>query len=107
MVETILVFVVAPTAIVGVLALLIFGPGAARAPRYRPGREWPYQPVWYAPHPQALLDRPDDEWPARTALTTGPKGSVSGAGSSSDPLHDPLSADKPVSTAAGGARGTW
>lgn len=102
-VETILVFVVAPAAIVGVLALLIFGPGAARAPRYRPGREWPYQPVWYAPHPQALLDRPGDEWPARPALTAAANGSVTGSASSSDPLSE----DEPVSTAAGGARGTW
>ncbi|MBA3409301.1 MAG: hypothetical protein H0U15_00350, partial [Geodermatophilaceae bacterium] len=43
-VETILVFVVAPAAVVGVMALLIWGgPGGTRAPRYRPGREWAYE----------------------------------------------------------------
>lgn len=107
MVETILVFLVAPAAIVGVLALLIFGPGAVRAPRYRPGREWPYEPVWYVPHPEALLDRPGDEWSARPALTAGANGSVSGPGPASDRLPDPLAEDQPDSTAAGGARGTW
>jgi hypothetical protein len=24
----------------------------ARAPRYRPGNGWEYEPVWYLPHPE-------------------------------------------------------
>ncbi|CAN5366397.1 hypothetical protein BH24ACT9_BH24ACT9_13310 [soil metagenome] len=93
-VETILVFVVAPGAVVGVMALLIWGPGAAR-PRYRPGREWPYEPVWYAPHPLAVRDDSHREpQTARRALSPGSAPTTAGTSG-----HGP--------TAAGGARGTW
>jgi len=93
-VETILVFVVAPAAVVGVMALLIWGRGGTRGPRYRPGREWPYEPVWYAPHPLAVQDPPHDEHPRRPRL---PSGGSARTGTSVEPAL----------TAAGGARGTW
>ncbi len=91
-VTTILVFVVIPATVVGVMAVLIWGPGLAKAPRYRPGRDWPYEPVWYAPHPLAVLDIVEDDSPARRQLTAG-------SGSTAQPAGG--------STAAGGARGTW
>lgn len=94
-VETILVFVVIPLVITGILALLIWGPGAARAPRYRPGRDWPFEPVWYAPHPLAV-QHPDDGEPRVRAPQLPP-------GVSSAPEPQPGTAP----TAAGGARGTW
>jgi hypothetical protein len=50
-VETVLVFVGIPLAVCALMALLVLGPGAARAPRYRPGGNWDYLPVWYLPHP--------------------------------------------------------
>lgn len=92
-VQTILVFVVIPGAVVGVMALLIWGSGAARTPRYRAGRNWPYEPVWYAPHPLAVLDPVDDDSPVRSQLT---------AGTSTTPSPPGIGP-----TAAGGARGTW
>ncbi|MBA3295274.1 MAG: hypothetical protein H0T40_16470 [Geodermatophilaceae bacterium] len=93
-VETILVFVVAPAAVVGVMAVLIWGPRAARAARYRPGREWPYEPVWYAPHPLAVQDMSHDEPPARRPqLSAGSSATTAATGT--------------ATTAAGGARGTW
>ncbi|MBA3369186.1 MAG: hypothetical protein H0T99_11065 [Geodermatophilaceae bacterium] len=92
-VETILVFVVAPAAAVGVMALLIWGRGDTRGPRYRPGREWPYEPVWYAPHPLAVQDL-SQRGPARPQLPAA----VSARTVTSAP---------PAPTAAGGARGTW
>jgi len=52
-VETILVFVGIPLAIVVVLALLIFVPGGRKRPRYRPGQPWEHAPIWYEPHPDA------------------------------------------------------
>jgi len=95
-VETILVFVVAPAAVVGVMALLIWGgPGGTRAPRYRPGREWAYEPVWYAPHPLAVQDLShDDDHVRRPELSTG-----SSRTTAASPGTPP--------TAAGGARGMW
>lgn len=91
-VQTILVFVVIPVTVVGVMAVLLWGPGLAQAPRYRPGRDWPYEPVWYAPHPLAVLDIVEDDSPARAQLTAGSGSTMRPAGGS---------------TAAGGARGTW
>ncbi|MGI8723450.1 MAG: aa3-type cytochrome oxidase subunit CtaJ [Geodermatophilaceae bacterium] len=93
-VETILVFVVVPAAVVGVMALLIWGRGSSRGPRYRPGREWPYEPVWYAPHPLAVQDLSHDDPTRRPQLGAGVSATT---GTSA----------KPASTAAGGARGTW
>jgi len=94
-VETILVFVVVPGAVVAIIAALIWGRGADRGPRYRPGRDWPYEPVWYAPHPLAVQDQAHaDPQPRRPELETGPQPTTP---ESSVIAH----------TAAGGARGTW
>ena len=51
-VETVLVFVGIPAGLFALIALIVLGPGSARAPRYRPGGPWPYTPVWYLPHPE-------------------------------------------------------
>jgi hypothetical protein len=51
-VETLLVFVGAPLAVVVVLALLIFVPGGRKRPRYKSGQPWTHAPVWYEPHPE-------------------------------------------------------
>jgi hypothetical protein len=56
----ILVFVGVPLALYFVLAALIWGPGIARRPRYRPGvREWEHEPVWVGgpDDPEAALAR--------------------------------------------------
>jgi hypothetical protein len=50
--QTVLVFVGIPVGVLALFAAVILGPSAARAPRYRPGSPWPYQPVWYLPHPE-------------------------------------------------------
>lgn len=47
--ETILIFVLIPLGGYLILAALVFGPHAARQPRYRPGRPWTHEPVWYLP----------------------------------------------------------
>lgn len=94
-VETILVFVIVPGAVVGIMAALIWGPGTDRGPRYRPGRDWPYEPVWYAPHPLAVQDLThEDPQPRRRELTAG--------------APDTRAEQTGLAhTAAGGARGTW
>jgi hypothetical protein len=83
-VETVLVFVGIPLAATALMALATLAPGAARAPRYRPGGSWDYQPVWYLPHPDHA--RPVSAAGGRLAL----EGSVA----------------EPVS-ATGGASGEW
>jgi hypothetical protein len=85
-VETILVFVGIPLAIVAVLAVLTLRPekGHKRL-RYKPGQPWNHPPVWYEPHPvNAPAHGHDGAHPAIEA----PRQPVPGG---------PL----------GGARGTW
>lgn len=90
-VQTVLVFLVAPVAITAILTMLVFGPGAAKAPRYRPGRDWTHEPVWYAPHPAALRTPVAEQVTERAALTSG----------------SPAPAPARTDTAAGGAGATW
>jgi hypothetical protein len=82
-VETVLVFVGIPGAIVGVIAFAVYGRSMLHQPnRYRPGRPWPYAAAWFVPHPDAVV-------PAEAAHPQ----LTSGASS--------------VTTAIGGASGEW
>lgn len=86
-IETVLIFAVIPLAIYGVFALLTLRPKFARAPKYRPGQEWGYPPVWWSANPAGF---------SRDAETHG-----SGADDSSDGAVGAASADR------GGASGSW
>jgi hypothetical protein len=101
--ETVLVFVGIPLAIAGVLALLVFGASARRAPRYRPGRPFAFTPVWFlaAPEPgQAATGHhtlPASSAPALEATRTTGADAADATGAA---------ATRPGSK-KGGARGTW
>jgi hypothetical protein len=57
-VQTVLVFVGIPAAIVAFLFLAVYGKSLVRQPnRYRPGRPWTFPPSWYVPHPDAVVTR--------------------------------------------------
>jgi hypothetical protein len=45
--ETVLIFVCIPLAVVLLVFGLVYGTGAARSKRYRPGRPFASMPVWY------------------------------------------------------------
>jgi hypothetical protein len=45
--QTVLLYVVVPLAIYLVIALLAARKGLTRRPRYRPGGQWDYPPVWW------------------------------------------------------------
>jgi hypothetical protein len=83
-VETLLVYVGIPLAIVLFLALLTLRPGKGQKKlRYKSGQSWDHEPVWYEPHPGA-----------------GGHGAGHGAHA--------LTAGAPASARPyGGARGTW
>jgi hypothetical protein len=51
-VETALVFVGIPAAVMLVVAALVYARPNDRTPRYRPGGPWQFNPVWYLPHPE-------------------------------------------------------
>ncbi|MGH3978065.1 MAG: aa3-type cytochrome oxidase subunit CtaJ [Pseudonocardiaceae bacterium] len=78
-VETVLVLALSPLAILGVIAILTLWPKFARAPRYRPGQEWTYPPVWWTANPDSL-----------------PASHGTGAGG-----------DRVAGSRRGGARGSW
>jgi hypothetical protein len=55
-VQTVLVFVGIPAAIIAFLFLAVYGKSFVRQPnRYRPGRPWSFAPSWYVPHPDAVV----------------------------------------------------
>ena len=83
-VQTLLVYVVIPAALYGVIALLTLVPKMSRAPKYRSGQEWTYDPVW---------------WSANT-------GSADSHGAHSSVAGD-VQAGEAVRTARGGSRGNW
>jgi len=93
--ETVLVYVAIPAAIAGVLALLVFGAGARRGPRYRPGRPFAFAPVWFV-----SASAKSDASSEHAALPAGADRPALPAGESGE------AAARPV-TKKGGARGTW
>lgn len=103
--ETVLVFVAVPFAVSGILALLIFGAGARRAPRYRPGRPFSFAPVWFLAAPP---HRDVDE--GRAALPPGADRPSLAADTPVAARHttaeEPATATR-TATRKGGARGTW
>lgn len=114
-VETVLVFAVAPLAICLVFALLTIGPGVReRRPRYKPGQSWDHEPVWYEPHPEGSSghgDGHDDEttalgssvYPERHGAEAAATHAVSGGFSEGAPAAPRPQPAGPL----GGARGTW
>ncbi len=81
-VQTVLVFIGIPAAIIAALAFAVYGKSMLHQPnRYRPGRPWNYQPAWFVPHPDAV---------------------VSSAGA-----HRQVEGSTTSTTAVGGASGEW
>jgi hypothetical protein len=98
--QTVLVFAVAPLAGLGLLAALTFGPGASRSPRYRVGRSWDFEPVWYIARPDVAAPAGSAE--GRAALAAASRPQLTGSGQA------PASVlDAGAGTARGGASGEW
>jgi hypothetical protein len=82
-VQTVLVFIGIPAAIICVIAFGVYGKALLHQPnRYRPGQPWPYQAAWFVPHPDAVV-RAESERPQLESGTSS------------------------VTTAVGGASGEW
>jgi hypothetical protein len=87
-VETVLVFIGIPAAVVLVIAGLVLGGATRRSRRYRPGRPFEFTPVWFLSAP-STQQRASEKPPAhelggaeRLALSkevSGPAGERSGA----------------------------
>lgn len=104
-VQTVLVYVAVPAAVLALFAALTMWPKAQRNPRYRCGEAWEYPPVWWSANPDGLREHVDDASQRLGAHALGAHGL--GAHSSSEP--HPSAADEPAvaGLVGGGARGTW
>lgn len=58
MAQTALVYVGSPLAIALVLGAAVYGRTMTQPNRYRPGRAWTYEPVWYVGSPTHVPTRP-------------------------------------------------
>jgi hypothetical protein len=58
MAETALVFAGIPLLLALALAAAVYGRTMAQPNRYRPGRPWTYEPVWYVGSPTHVPTRP-------------------------------------------------
>lgn len=117
--ETVLIFAVLPVAGLALLALLTFAPGSSRTPRYRVGRPWDHEPVWYIARPDVSAPAGSAEGRAAiAAAATGrslpfsePERSSSGRELTSrvpvGPAETAAAQGAPVGTARGGASGEW
>ena len=100
--ETVLVFGVLPLAGLAVLALLTFAPGASRTPRYRVGRPWEHEPVWYVARPD--VNAPAGSPAGRAAIASAGRAPELPGGV---PAPEPTLLDNRTGTARGGANGEW
>lgn len=78
-VETALIYGAIPLGVVLLVVIAVYGRSAAHQPnRYRPGKPWPFEAVWYIPHPESLdgvvSDRPALEGKKGTAAVGGASG---------------------------------
>lgn len=71
--QTILTFVVPTVGLYALIAFLAAAPRLSRRPRYRTGKPWPHQPLWWTANPQgARLPAVDGH------LVTGERGGARG-----------------------------
>ncbi|GAB3192288.1 hypothetical protein GCM10027261_04660 [Geodermatophilus arenarius] len=125
-VETLLVFLVAPLAVFVLLWALTYLPGGRKRQgvRYKPGQPWEHEPVWYEPQPkdapthaagqgdtQAVGSSLYGET-ASTGSGHGGSGTTTGSHVIAGGSHGAtaVSAGAPAPSAGGplgGARGTW
>jgi hypothetical protein len=103
--QTVLVFAVIPLAGLALLAALTFAPGTTRSPRYRVGKPWDYEPVWYIARPDVAAPAGSAEGRAALAAASRSERSELTSGESA---HGPASVlDADTGTARGGASGEW
>jgi len=101
-VETLLVFLVAPLAVVLLAYALVMLPALKARKRYKPGEPWGHEAIWYEPHRVGGghgADHGDDH--------AGDHGAHAALGKQAAALAIGETAGHPKRTAAGGARGTW
>ncbi|TWJ14943.1 hypothetical protein LX16_0637 [Stackebrandtia albiflava] len=92
--ETLLIFVGAPLAVIAVITGLVYGTSGGRNKRYRPGRDYEFAPVWFLARPGDVSIAGAAEYVAASEAGEGPKALES-------------SASAPRAGVKGGASGNW
>ena len=94
-VQTVLVYVAIPAAVLALFAALTMWPRSQKNPRYRSGEGWEYAPVWWSANPKGV-DRHTEALSSRAlgAHGLGSTGTQQSAGAG-------------ARVVGGGARGTW
>jgi len=120
--ETLFVFAFLPALGMAVAALFVYLPSLRRQQRYRPGRPWTYESVWYVASDSPQVTSPQKggqsgqpvlgSSPVRAALSSGhedpDRGASTGVGAVAVSTVTELDErDETARTARGGARGTW
>jgi hypothetical protein len=75
-IETTLVFVGIPAAVILIIVAGVYAGGSRRSKRYRPGRPFEFTPVWFLAAPEqvaAVAARPELTGSSRKALTSAAK----------------------------------
>lgn len=99
--QTVVVFAGIPLAGFVLLALLVFASSAGRAPRYRPGRPWEHDAVWYVAHPRVAAAAAARAEGHAAIGTAGERPALPGGGTPASVL------DVPARSVKGGASGEW
>jgi len=97
--ETALVFGVAPIVALALLTALTFASGVSRSPRYRVGKSWDFEPVWYVARPDIAAPAGSAEGRAALAAASRPELPAGPSGASALNVGS--------ATARGGASGEW
>jgi hypothetical protein len=92
-VETSLIYGGCPLGITALLAAGVYGRSAIHSARYRPGRNWTSDPVWYLPRTDVM-----------TALSAGGPGQLTRAGRTAIAA---AAESRPGEDVMGGASGEW
>jgi hypothetical protein len=97
--STVLVFVVIPAAVVLVVAALVFSGSdrTRRSRRYRPGRPYDFQPIWFLAAPERVSTTPS------AGAVGGPRGRAAIEG----PYLEDVSGARVVPGPTGGASDSW
>ena len=99
--QTVLVFGVVPLVGLALLTVLTFAPGASRGPRYRVGKSWDFEPVWYVARPD--IAAPAGSAEGRAALAAASRRELPGGES----VRGRAAVLDTIGTARGGASGEW
>ena len=92
-VETTLIYAATPAGLAVALAAAVYGRTMVHSAKYRPGRAWTHDPVWYLPHGDVAAKLPPAD--QGQALTGGPS-TIAGA-----------TVSTPADEFVGGASGQW